>query len=378
MHRTVTCNFSRLYHWSTLFLMVGVPSLLYGQSDIPQFNLIRTPLSPVFTLLDAAPAAVERPNTPSALAISILSNSSELTQLPANYSLEISPCWLFDQPDLTWEKDASRNISESVWRTLSVSLGTVRTGDSSSKATALAFGMRTSIVSGVLSDRSRQKLLMIRDRLTAQAEIFYNNTIEEKSKIEKAFSEQLQAAGEDQQKQKEAIQKYNDAISKITKQEIEQNDIQDFAAERHGFFLDLAVAGAWQFASDKADSGKFMRFGTWLTPAYKWQNWSIVGVGRVLMDKIADTTTHTTWDAGASVIYTVGRYGVSLEAVQRNFTWENAPDNIFRLAMIFDAEVEKGMWITATLGRTYTETADGALLAQLGLSFNINPQRYHN
>lgn len=372
-------RFATLLTHAFLLVLWALPT--YAQNDtLPQFNLLRTPTSPAFTLLGVAPTTVERPNTPAAIAVSLLSNTAGLTQLPTDYALEISPYWLFGHPTLTWQRDTTRTVWESVERTATFSIGTARTDSSStaSAATNLAVGFRTSLFSGTMSSRSKRCLDTVQQQLTKSAANFYAATKAARQQADDRFIAQLKANEGNSAAQEVARQEHEAAIKKINQQAIaqfEQGELQDIALEREGFLLELAFGGTWSFANAIADSGRFARFGAWLTPAYQWQNWSIVGVGRVLADKRGDST-YVTVDAGARLIYTESQFGISLEAAGQTFTWNNAPANEWRLAAVADVEIRDGTWVTMTFGRDFHGNQTGSFLAKLGLAFQLGSQRY--
>ncbi len=65
-------------------ILLGAAAPLAAQSENagPAFNGLRTPVSPAFLLLGVAPTVVERPNTPSDFALSVLNRGASLTNLP--------------------------------------------------------------------------------------------------------------------------------------------------------------------------------------------------------------------------------------------------------------------------------------------------------
>ncbi len=353
-------------------LVIALPVYAQNSDTLPQFNLIRTPVSPAFTLLDAAPTAVERPNTPADLAISILSKTTGLTQIPSEYAMEFSPYWLANHPDLTWQLDTARTVWESIQRTATLSLGTASIGDSLAPVTGLALGFRTSFFSGETSDRSKASLRAITQQLANNAAVFLNSQKAAMQTIDSVFKAKGGASNP------AALKEYQEALNTLNETAVStfsQENVQDYVLDRQGFLLELAFGSVWRFPNDIADSGKFARLGVWITPAYQWTDWSIVGVGRMLSDKVGDST-QTTIDAGLRLIYTARQYGISLEAVGRSFTWDNAPENEWRIAAVFDYEIQNGTWLTTTFGRDYHGAAQGSFLAKLGLSFNLSSQRY--
>ena len=65
---------------------------------------LRTPTSPAFTLLGIAPTDIERPTTPRAFAVSLLSalRDGDGSLLPRDFALEVAPYWLVQRPTLSF------------------------------------------------------------------------------------------------------------------------------------------------------------------------------------------------------------------------------------------------------------------------------------
>src|SRR4051812_24975372 len=62
----------------------------------------RTPEAPAFVLLGVSPSQIDRPTTPRALTISVISASFDSDNLlPHNYALQVAPYWLKGHPALT-------------------------------------------------------------------------------------------------------------------------------------------------------------------------------------------------------------------------------------------------------------------------------------
>ncbi len=78
--------------------------------EFPSFNSLRTPTSPAFTVLGVEPNSVERPNTPSSLALSLQNLSSDFKSLAKDFAVEVSPYWLMGAPTLTWRDDADKEF----------------------------------------------------------------------------------------------------------------------------------------------------------------------------------------------------------------------------------------------------------------------------
>ena len=158
-----------------LVIIVIANNIVFSQDpgkDFPSFNSLRTPTSPAFTVLGVEPNSVERPNTPSSLAFSILNLTSDYKSLAKDFALEVSPYWLMGAPTLTWREDATRSLFESIARTFTISAATAEVGGSLFPTTGLSAGIRMSLVSGTLSSEGRKNLETMEMTLTNEAKIF--------------------------------------------------------------------------------------------------------------------------------------------------------------------------------------------------------------
>ena len=121
-----------------------------GAAAASEFDSMRTPSAPAFSVLDIEPSAVERPATPSDAAVALVNNFREGT-VPKNFAFESSPYWLVSRPHVSWRDDAQRTVAQSLARTSSVSVATAETGTELAPVSSLAFGFRTLIFSGRLT-----------------------------------------------------------------------------------------------------------------------------------------------------------------------------------------------------------------------------------
>src|SRR6478672_10027278 len=102
----------------------GVPA--YG-ADPPASALAvsdaRSPDAPAFVLLGVSPSQIERPTTPRALGISLLSTALDSDNLiPQNYALSVAPYWLAGHPALSNREYYNPSLRQSVVDTLSFSV----------------------------------------------------------------------------------------------------------------------------------------------------------------------------------------------------------------------------------------------------------------
>ena len=107
---------------------------------MPDLDALRTPPTPAFAVLDIEPSAVERPATPSDVAMALVNDFRD-GAVPKN-PLRSSRARIgqVSRPHVTWRDDAQRAVGQSLARTTSVSVATAETGAEIAPITSLAFG----------------------------------------------------------------------------------------------------------------------------------------------------------------------------------------------------------------------------------------------
>jgi len=365
-------------------LSLAVVPLAAQSTAGPAFNGLRTPAAPAFVLLGIAPTEVERPNTPADLALSVLNRSAGLTSLPKDVALEISPYWLVKHPMLTWEADSVRGIDSSIARTMTISFATAELGTSTRPVTGLALGLRAAPFSGRIPARTTARLRELGDRLGIESRVLADLRAERLKVLERIRTQELEAAGTDSARRREALDRFTSARGELTRTVMQSPQYQvsvdsteamfrDLALNREGFVLELAAGAALQAPGGAADSASLARWGAWITAGYEGKTLSFVVVNRFLassVDSIFDALS-----LGMRLIYTSGRYAISAEGSFRSFTERGAPSNESRFAALVDFELQKGLWVTGTFGRDYAAGAPGSLIAQIGLAINVAGQR---
>lgn len=358
----------------------------YAQTAIEPLSALRTPASPAFTLLGIEPSAVERPSTPADFATTLLTATKDLSTLPKNFAVESSPYWLKSRPDVTWQNDATRTVAESILRTTSVSFATAQV-PKTTDTTALGFGIRSSIVSGTLSQKTRDALQRLADAYGASGSVVLRLADPKLRVLDQQLSacafrppDQVQRciADLDYDNKKLAI------LNEVVKSDAYKNSPEykqasklatALAVSREGFSLDVAAAWSWRFAGQTWEDSQFSKGGFWVTPAYQSGHWVGLGVVRYVRDSLNATETDAV-EAGGRGIFSTDSATLSLEYVKRTFR-NSAVDGSHRLVVIAEHKLGDIAWITASFGKD-RERADspGTLLAQLGVSFNFSRDRY--
>lgn len=159
---------------------------LLDAENIPEYDRIRTPASPAFSVLGVAPSQIQKPTTPRDFAMSLsnsMQESDDLT-IPKDVALEFAPYWWFRQGKLTFNDYMNAGFASTLLRNLSISLGTIsrdmavidptgmQTGINTESR--LAVGIRTQLYTGksaadVCAGR-------VQDKAAALAKEFIKNT----------------------------------------------------------------------------------------------------------------------------------------------------------------------------------------------------------
>ena len=371
---------ARLHAFITGALAVAVvaatPFPAFAQSTAPTLGSLRTPPSPAFTVLGIEPSAVERPMTPSDVALSFINKIRQGT-IPRDYAFEASPYWLVSQPDLSWQSDVTRNVGESVARTLSLSIATAETGVAAAPITSMAVGVRTLLSSGHMTAATQRALMALEQTLSETGDLFLRMVGE---------------AGLDALDKRLASGDIAPADYEVRKQELTalvlESDAyreamaraEDVAAKREGFFFEVAAGLVWDFPGASWESRAFRKRGVWATPSYEFGPWNLVGVLRYLDDVTAGGlgADEDAFDWGGRAIYSTADYGLSLEIVQRSpIEQTDVVKRSHRFVGIAEYRISRASWVVASFGKDRQKTGTReTFIAQLGLGFSFSKDRY--
>jgi hypothetical protein len=369
---------TRLHGYRTGALAAAVvaatPFLASAQSTAPTLGSLRTPPSPAFTVLGIEPSAVERPMTPSDVALSFISKLRQGT-IPKEYAFEASPYWLVSQPNLSWQSDVTRNLGESVARTtsLSIATATAETGTAAAPVTSMAVGVRTLLSSGRMTIATQRALTALEQTLSETGDLFLRMVGEaglDTLDTRLASGEITPADYEARKQELTALVLESDAYREAMAR------AEDVAARREGFFLEVAAGLVWDFPGASWESRAFRRRGIWATPSYEFGPWNLVGVLRYLDEAAAGAEDAVDW--GGRAIYSTADYGLSLEFVQRSpIELTDTIKRSHRVVGIAEYRISRASWVIASFGKDRQKpgTRD-TLVAQLGLGFSFSKDRY--
>src|SRR5688572_23131929 len=140
-------------------LVIGLAMRSVAQSQTPaatpriEIHDLGIPTAPAFVLLDVTPASVERPESPKAFVLNLLSTVSQSEGLPRNYALQVAPYWLTSHENLTFGDYQAPSPAESMLRTMSFSVAASPLLDESAAeapviGTRIGLGVSTNIIGG--------------------------------------------------------------------------------------------------------------------------------------------------------------------------------------------------------------------------------------
>lgn len=394
-----------------------------GSSRAISVSDARTPEAPAFVLLGVSPTQIERPTTPRALALSVVSASLNSDNLfPQNYALQVAPYWLKGHPALTSRDYYNPSIAQSLAQRLSLSAATTRIstgGGSKADATQLGLGVYTAISAGHAGPEVRRLIARIHavqlELLAAQfalesnipkptegppSDPTYQAIVDA---VAKTFDATAASSPTPEQAQAYAAARKR-LIARIT--EMWNDTHRDPAAfalrsaasalvdaierdlaravgavrradeSRRGFQLAVAGASAWTFPDTGAGDRSLARWGFWATPSYRPDALPIELIAVVRGLRRAGLDDDTVFDFGARVTQQTNILNWSAEYVaRRGRSGGTARQTTERAAAVFEVRAHEDTYVTATIGKDFAERArgksSGSLFTTLGLALGF-------
>lgn len=394
-------------------IAVAVPAAAQdAPAAAPRVTLtdLRTPTAPAFSLLGIAPIDIERPSTPRALAVSLLSavNDGDGSLLPRNFALEVAPYWLTQRPGLTFEAYSNPTVQQSLRQTFSISVAAARASDEEvariGDATNIGVGFRASPLPGrapaevatlLATLRMAQTRALVLDTLmeaadtpTAPLPQAIKDTLDELAKASvdvdrAAYLKMLEgieaslvatlAADTPEAKVRTALRALSAdgdaAMSKVALQ------VQEANRTRVGLVLDVAGGFAIRSAVGDLATTEVVRGGAWVSLGYAGKATKALALARVLRNRSGLQQAESIVDLGGRVLHQVGDLTVSGELVARFDRSAITIDDVTQRAVVtLEYKVNDDFGITSTFGRDYGNTTlglDGTTVAILGVNVGL-------
>jgi hypothetical protein len=342
------------------------------------------PASPGFTLLGIAPSAVERPGTPTDLAVGVLNSTRDLSILPRNYALELAPWWLLAPGKISYADYAGNGIPSNLLQSAAISFAT-SSGEmappAESLATSAALGVRASVLRGRIDTLykdygSKLRLLQLQLRAITRMRQAIGDSISRadtiRSRLWAAFLSNSRDALKDSIRQRDSI---NDcaADSMAYERKEEQlgrlrSTVGGLETRRLGFKWDVAGGIAMGFPGNVVERGSLSRWGVWTTVGEDWPEWSLLGVLRYL-GGTGDSASNTA-DVGGRVVFTSAtQLSVSGEAAYRMLIQSRTSQ--WRTVLTLSYPLFANKTVSLTFGRDFggKKTGDLVLVLNLLLGF---------
>ncbi len=356
------------------------------------FDLLLAPASPGFVLLGIAPTAVERPGTPSDLAMTVLNNTRNFSALPENFALEFSPYWLFFGQNIGYSSYAADNVGSNIAQTLSFSIATTSDAETSTDptSTSLGIGVRFSLLRGSIDQEFNDYAKKLETLYSNLGEISLRTTQKRAqmtatdTTIRKLVI-QLQSAEPAMIPLIEtALAQKQSAIDNQAEAEVREelranyDKLQAIATglrlRRIGWKLDLAGGFVVDFPQSQFDNGSLNRTGAWLTGGYEWTNFSFLSLARYLGGH--DDSNNNSIDLGGRLILdNVKKFSLSAESVYRSFPDRDSDKSEYRLAFSLDYAIAKNKALSFSFGRDFEGKQSGNLISMINLILGFGSER---
>lgn len=300
------------------FLILSCSLNVLSQEVVPKIDELNVPNSPAFVFLDEAPASIEKPTNPKAVALNLINFWN------GNGALEFTPYWLYDHPTYTFDQDVANKTP--FWQTFAISAATSKKGDS----TYVSGGFRVQLFRQYADEA---------DILASKAQILLelvNDTINEAA---------IQAY----------LKKLNEKRAKIR--------------------WNIELAGAFSGIGTSKTDLNSNKMGAWLNIRHTPKNFP---VDLVALLRYSASTNENELDNNTSFF----DYGLSLskqgETFDLQFEYVNRRDmtidrNYDRIAFIANYQVIPGIIAVASLGKNF-ENVDN-IFTSLGIKFGISRQK---
>ena len=303
----------RARRWLPALLAFGALAAPAAAQQIPDFDKVRTPLSPAFVILGVAPTTVDRPTAPSALASSLKSDFGQGV-LPRAYAAEAAPYWWFSHPGLTMGT-YERGGPASLYRNLTFSLAVSDSlppahaaGADTASFRRMGIGLRTTLVNGAPLDRS---CALVIDGLAATVSGRIAAVVADSIAADPPLAGQPAAL---ERIQRGALMDTRAALPPSQAAILSDSSVAacgEALSARRGLVADLALAAGLVAPDARARGARFSAAGLWLTPAWLGRNASLVGVLRGMWQELESDSSSFAADVGARGVYAWDRYAAS-------------------------------------------------------------------
>ncbi len=380
---------------SLLFLSC-LNSHCLAQQDTTSLNMLLSPNAPGFVLLGVEPLSVERPSNVTDFAVNILNNTSGLSALPQNYAVEVAPFWLFGHPTLTYKDYSGDNgVISTMEQTFSISLAISSKfeGAPDTLSTGMGIGVRFSLLQGQIDtrfDNYKTKLDSVVNSIGAlnnEIDSVYRKKLSMDTTLSKLIKANEVASGRNDTALVALINTQIDArgaeLHVAVENEIRSNNqtqlqqlknlVTSIQLRRLGWKLNVAGGMVLDFPKQVFNNSSIIKYGVWVTGGYEFQDYSLLGVVRYLVD--AKNSVENNLDLGGRLILTCSpKLSFSGEALYRTLI-NQAKSTNWKIDFEVDYSMAKNSLVSFTFGRDSQGLQTGNLVSALNFMFGFGSQR---
>lgn len=370
-------------------LVTFIPGILLAQQQNLELKDLNVPSSPAFTILDYAPATIDRPGNAKTFSASLTSLLTNGNGLPKNFAIEITPFWFFKNNLDAWHYlginvDGHRNVFSNI-RNVSFSFGSVNRDSTKNElynANYISAGVRLNPIR-ITNNRITKSLSATITNLTLRQTTIANDVAAACTALTNESSERLNCLAKSLEKVLKADLAYN---------ELEQK-LKNILAIKPVFSLDIAGASSWAFKDNVYASGHHYRTGAWTTAAF---NFPLCGTSNIdhlienknylslyatlryiAQDSSTDFKTFTKQnllDIGGRIELALNRFTIAFESIHR-FNQDIPSFNTHRNAGIVEYKVTDNLFLSAAYGKNFGAINNLITLFSLNWGFGAQSVR---
>lgn len=350
-----------------ILFLITIKIFSQGTNDIKITDL-ELPNAPAFTILDYSPTIITTPSTTQAFTLSLINSINSSNGFPTDYALEFTPYWVFSQKkkNLTdyFIKEDKSTYSKP-YKNLSFSLAAVKKDTIQN----VSIGIRTNLIT--INRKSRKESVeklttdlkelsqLIDGTLNLDDNPFESGTKEYNDRKEKNF------------KRLAELKQYQESTAKVYSQ------LDTLETIKPLFTADFGTAYNHFFDQNEFKSGKFGRYGAWLTLntnvrlGKSSKNYlNFYQYTRYLIDETNYDTTaleykkEKNFDVGAKIELQFNDFSIAYEYINRT----NQKDN-YRSVGNLKYKINEKFTINGGFGKNFEKTDN--LVSFLGISWGI-------
>lgn len=340
-----------------LVTVVVLASAATATADgLPDYDAVRTPDAPAFTLLGISPTQIDRPSAPTQVAVSLG------TLAASGGAVEIAPYWLWSHPRLTLAEYGAG--AGQLVRNVSVSLGTSAT-DADAEAgtgasTLVAIGVRTTATFGADTSACQQQSDDARAAASAEAITSLPGYAAAAQIADPAARQQRL----DELKRGQVAAAADEAATSCIAA----------GGAAHGLALELAAATSVNFVDDELAGRRLGGSAAWASLAYRGRAASVIALARLRRDRVAGGRQYVLVP-GARGVYASGRLAASLEAIAQTQLLRSdavaAVTTTYRATVALDVRVAEATWLTLSFGKDFGDDSSGKLFSLANLKWGF-------